>query len=61
MEGYGDAELPLHAVCEVEGHRPWIVVAEVGNPGMEYVSDGSPGMEYVSDGSDEREVPERYR
>ncbi|WP_416980852.1 hypothetical protein [Streptomyces sp. T028] len=46
-----EAKLRLHAVCEVEGHRPWIVVAEVANP----------GVEYISDGSDEMEIPEQYR
>ncbi|WP_158708009.1 hypothetical protein [Streptomyces sp. NRRL F-2890] len=51
MDGYWDAKLRLHAVCEVEGHKPWIVVAEVENP----------GMEYISDGSDEMEIPEQYR
>ncbi|MGW1767507.1 hypothetical protein ACWCQL_26045 [Streptomyces sp. NPDC002073] len=51
VEAYWDATVRLHAVCEVEGHRPWIVVAEVENP----------GMEYVSDGSDEMGIPEQYR
>lgn len=51
VDGYWDAKLRLHAVCEVEGYKPWIVVAEVENP----------GMEYISDGSDEMEIPEQYR
>ncbi|WP_157846329.1 hypothetical protein [Streptomyces anulatus] len=51
VDGYWEAKLRLHAVCEVEGHRPWIVVAEVANP----------GVEYISDGSDEMEIPEQYR
>ena len=29
VDGYWDAKLRLHAVCEVEGHKPLIVVAEV--------------------------------
>ncbi|MGW4702979.1 hypothetical protein [Streptomyces sp. NPDC004285] len=51
VDGYWDANLRLHAVCEVEGYKPWIVVAEVENP----------GMEYLSEGLDEREIPEQYR
>ncbi|MER8199032.1 hypothetical protein ABTY00_34420 [Streptomyces microflavus] len=51
VEGYWEAKLRLHAVCEVEGYKPWIIVAEVENP----------GMEYISDGSGEREIPEQYR
>lgn len=51
VDGYWDTKLRLHAVCEVEGYKPWIVVAEVENP----------GMEYISDSSDEMEIPEQYR
>ncbi|MBP0454007.1 hypothetical protein J5Y04_31365 [Kitasatospora sp. RG8] len=51
VDGYWDANLRLQAVCKRDGDRPWIVVAEVANP----------GAEYVPDGSDEVETPEQYR
>ncbi|MFE7673375.1 hypothetical protein ACFU5N_14305 [Streptomyces albidoflavus] len=51
VDGYWDAKLRLHAVCEVEGYEPWIIVAEIDNP----------GMRYIVDGPDEMEIPEQYR
>ncbi|MGV9269495.1 hypothetical protein ACWDRR_33070 [Kitasatospora sp. NPDC003701] len=51
VDGYWDTPLRLQASCERAGDKPWIVVAEVANP----------GMEYHPDGSEEMGVPEQYR